>query len=198
MGKHEAVIKVLSENGATLSCGEVGDFACFAAEQNNIELLQEIIKFGGDVTLLSRAGITALHQAISEENVEICKFLMEQGADSDYADAHGWTPRALANHQGNDEIKALFQTQTTNHVHVHDGITRTLEAQEAPYFKLQYGSRKQISVNNESRRRRPNDFQNSLAGIITAGQKQIEGHLHTFISTTSSFINYRSNFILQA
>ncbi|KAL8537050.1 hypothetical protein ACS0TY_012291 [Phlomoides rotata] len=173
LGKHEGVIKLLSENGANLSSGDVGDYACFAAEQNNIELLQEIVKFGGDVTLLSSAGITALHQAISEENVEICKFLIEHGADSDKADAHGWTPRALANHQGNEEIKALFQTPSTNN---HD-ICPTLDALEAPYFKLQYGrlgSRRLSSINNESRRRRPNDFQNSLAGIITAGQKQSE------------------------
>lgn len=171
LDKHEAIIKVLSDNGATLSSGDVGDFACAAVEQNNIELLQEIIKYGGDVTLLSSTGITALHQAISEENIEICKFLMEHGANLDKADAHGWTPRALANHQGNEEIKVLLQTQNANHIDI------SPTAQEAPYFKQPSGrfSSRKLSSTNESRRRRANDFQSSLAGIITAGQRQNEG-----------------------
>ncbi|KAK6129717.1 hypothetical protein DH2020_036583 [Rehmannia glutinosa] len=92
LGKHESVIKVLIDNGATLSSGDVGQFACFAVEQNNIDLLKEIIKFGGDVTLLSNMGTTALHRAVSDANVEIVKFLVKQGADIDKADVQGMTP----------------------------------------------------------------------------------------------------------
>ncbi|KAK4435797.1 Potassium channel AKT1 [Sesamum alatum] len=184
LGKHEAVIKVLVDNGATLSSGDVGGFACFAAEQNNTELLNEITKFGGDVTLLNSSGTTALHTAISEENVEIVKFLMEQGADIDKPDAHGWTPRALADHQGHEEIKALFQTKQKS-----KGQVTHQENEQAPYFKLKkYSSEPVIppadksstsanlSSSNDRLKRKPSNFQNSLAEIITAGQKQnIEG-----------------------
>lgn len=186
MGKHEAVIRVLVDNGATLSSGDVGQFACFAAEQNNIELLNEIIRFGGDVTLLNSLGTTALHTAISEENVEIVKFLVEQGADIDKPDVHGWTPRALADHQGCEDIKALFQTKRKSE----DQITHQ-ENEEAPYFKIKkYSSEPSIppvdktltstdvSSSNDRLRMRQSNFQNSLAGIITAGHKQnIEGNL---------------------
>ncbi|XP_011081924.1 potassium channel AKT1 [Sesamum indicum] len=184
LGKHEAVIRVLVDNGATLSSGDVGGFACYAAEQNNIELLKEITKFGGDVTLLNCSGTTALHTAISEENVEIIKFLMEQGADIDKPDVHGWTPRALADHQGHEEIKALFQTKQKSKNHV-----RHSENEQAPYFKLKkYSSEPVIppvnkslsstdlSSSNDRLKRKPSNFQNSLAEIITASHKQnIEG-----------------------
>ncbi|KAL0330250.1 UNVERIFIED_CONTAM: Potassium channel AKT1 [Sesamum radiatum] len=184
LGKHEAVIRVLVDNGAMLSSGNVGGFACFAAEQNNIELLKEITKFGGDVTLLNFSGTTALHTAISEENVEIVKFLMEQGADIDKPDAHGWTPRALADHQGHEEIKALFETKQKSKDHV-----RHQENEQAPYFKLKkYSSEPAIppankslpstdlSSSNERLKRKLSNFQNSLAEIITASHKQnIEG-----------------------
>ncbi|CAA0838345.1 Potassium channel AKT1 [Striga hermonthica] len=110
LGNHEPVIKILVDNGATLSSGDVGQLACFAAEQNNLELLKEISKHGGDVTLLNITGTTALHTAISEENLEIVKFLVEKGADIDMADVHGWTPRALADYQGHEAINAYFRT----------------------------------------------------------------------------------------
>lgn len=195
MGKHESVIRVLSENGATLSSGDVGQFACFAAEQNNIDLLQEIIKFGGDVTLPNSSGTTALHTAISEENVEICKFLIDQGADTDRPDAHGWTPRALADHHGNEEIKALLQTnQKSKDQNRHQECKRTPEVQDAPDFKVRstelpvpsvdpiLSSGERSSADNSLRsRKRQCDFQNSLAGIITAGQKQNEGELKLLV-----------------
>ncbi|KAK6137109.1 hypothetical protein DH2020_029147 [Rehmannia glutinosa] len=183
LGKHESVIKVLVDNGATLSSGDVGGFACFATKQNDIDLLKEIIKFGGDVTLPNCLGTTALHTAISEGNVEIVKFLIEQGADIDKADEDGCTPRALANHLGYEEIQALFQTkQESEYQNRHQGgESLKPEVQEAPYFrKYSNGSSitlnsRELSLSNNRLRRRPSNFQNSLVGIIKAGQKQNEG-----------------------
>ena len=43
--------KLLSENGANLQCGDVGQFACNAVEQNSLNLLKEIMRYGGDITL---------------------------------------------------------------------------------------------------------------------------------------------------
>ena len=36
MGKHESVSKLLVDNGAMLSKGDVGQLACSAVEQNNL------------------------------------------------------------------------------------------------------------------------------------------------------------------
>lgn len=69
------------------------------------------MKYGGDVSLLSSLGTTALHMAVSEENAEIVKFLVEQGADIDKPDVHGWSPRALADYQGNEEINEVLRSK---------------------------------------------------------------------------------------
>ncbi|XP_051119755.1 potassium channel AKT1-like [Andrographis paniculata] len=188
LGKHEAVIKTLIENGAKLSSGDVGQFACYAAEQNNIDLLKEIIKYGGDITKCSSLGTTALHTAISEENIEVVKFLIKQGADIDKPDAHRWTPRALTEYQGHEEIKALFRTikksdqpgasppsstmpEAPNYLKKHssessmpsrDSMERTQDSGKMEYYTSD--SRSQAS-----------DYRNSLAGIITASYRQSEG-----------------------
>ncbi|KAL7150722.1 hypothetical protein ABFS83_05G132500 [Erythranthe nasuta] len=196
LGDHEPVIKALVDNGATLSSGDVGQYACHAAEQNNIELLEKIIKFGGDITLLNSMGTTALHTAISEDNVEVVKFLVQNGADIDKVDVHGWTPRALAEYQGHEEINAFFRTigvdsekQKTHH----KSASLTLEMPEAPYLK-KYSSEPTIphmtpdqktpnateaDFGGSHVRSGANSFQNSLAGIITTGMRQneeINGH----------------------
>ncbi|XP_010325113.1 potassium channel AKT1-like [Solanum lycopersicum] len=183
VGKHEAVIKLLVDNGAKISSGDVGQFASFAVEQGSLDLLKEIIKYGGDVTLLNSLGTTALHTAISEENAEIVKFLLEQGADIDKADVHGWTPRALAEFQGHKEIKELFNlmqpaSKETN--------VCPPEAPCAPYL-MKYQSDPAIPLfipeetaretgsSNGRLRRRASFFQNSLIGFVAARQRHHEG-----------------------
>ncbi|KAL6533861.1 hypothetical protein OROHE_013694 [Orobanche hederae] len=177
IGKYESIIKALIDNGATLSSGDVGQYAYFAAEENNIDLLKEITKFGGDVTLPPNCmGTTALHKAISEENVEIVRFLIEQGADVDKPDVHDCTPRALANQLGNEEIIGLVQAKpvTTGYrSRNEESESPRTEVREAPYFRKY--SRGGLTLSNNRLRRQPSNFQNSLAGIITAGQKQNEG-----------------------
>ena len=96
LGRHKAVVKLLADNDAKLSSGDAGNFTCFAVEQNSLDLLKDIVHYGGDITLLNSLGTTALHTAISEDNTEIVKFLVEQGVDIDKPDVHGWTPWALA------------------------------------------------------------------------------------------------------
>ncbi|KAL5572756.1 hypothetical protein UlMin_022353 [Ulmus minor] len=110
-GGHDSISRILMDNGAVLEKGDVGLFACTAAEQNNLGLLMEIVRRGGDVTTPKLNGTTALHMAVSEDNIEIVNYLLDQGADIDKADIHGWTPRALADQQGHEEIKAIFQSR---------------------------------------------------------------------------------------
>lgn len=187
VGKHEAAIKLLVDNGAKISSGDVGQFACFAVEQGSLDLLKEIIKYGGDVTLLNSLGMTAMHTAISEENVEIVKYLLEQGTDIDKPDVHGWTPRALAEYQGHEEIKELFnlmQPSSNKEANV-----SPLEMPGAPYLK-KYQSDPMIRLStpletaslardngssNGRLRRRASFYQNSLMGFMSACQRHHEG-----------------------
>ncbi|KAI5403650.1 potassium channel AKT1 isoform X2 [Lathyrus oleraceus] len=110
IGGHKSVEKILIKYGANLSCAQAGYLAYSAAEKNSIELLKELIKHGVDVTKPNEnGGSTALHAAVSEGNTEMVRLLLDQGADVDKKDDAGWTPRALAEHQGHEEIKLIFQ-----------------------------------------------------------------------------------------
>ncbi|CAL5358992.1 unnamed protein product [Camellia sinensis] len=186
LGRHESVIKLLVDNGTELSAGDVGQFACYAVEQNSIDLLKDIIRFGGDVALLNSLGTTALHTAISEENTEIVKFLVDQGADIDKPDVHGWTPRALADYQGHGEIKSMFQTMKENR---NQPATVVPETQGVPYLK-KYQSEPTMPIltpevaptdvtednwSDDHRRRRANVFNNSLFGIMSAANRPRRG-----------------------
>ena len=67
-GGHDSVMKLLIDNGADISSGDVGSLACISVAQNNLELLKDIVQCGGDVTRSASNGSTALHAAVCEGN----------------------------------------------------------------------------------------------------------------------------------
>ncbi|XVE54362.1 hypothetical protein DITRI_Ditri03aG0074700 [Diplodiscus trichospermus] len=171
---HDKVAKLLKENEANINVGDVGLYACTAAEQNNLTLLKEIIRYGGDVTRPKHNGYTALHVAVCEDNVEIVKFLLELGADIDKPDVHGWTPRDLAEQQGHEEIKMIFESRKEMK---NQSIMSVPEKQEARYLG-RFTSEPVIrpaaqdgtdgSWSQSRPRRRTSNFHNSLFGIMSA------------------------------
>ncbi|KAA8523054.1 hypothetical protein F0562_009477 [Nyssa sinensis] len=176
---HEPVIKLLTDNGGNISSGDVAQFACTAAQQNNLELLKEIVRHGGDVTLPKSNGSTALHVAVCEGNTDIVKFLLEQGADMDKADAFSWTPRDLADQQGHEDIKIIFQsakeikTQSAAKIPQEQHETRflgrfTSEPTIRPMSQEGAFPMAQRSWSQSRPRRRSNNFHNSLFGIMSA------------------------------
>ncbi|KAE8698374.1 Potassium channel AKT1 [Hibiscus syriacus] len=179
LGGHHKVAKLLNENGANINVGDVGHYACTAAEQNNLSLLKKIIHYGGDVTCLSHTGYTALHAAVCEGNLEIVKFLVEQGADVDKPDFHLWTPRVLAEQQGHEEILAFFElskeTKTDQSIKSTTEKPETLSlgkfASEPVIRPTATGSdNNDGSLNQPCRRRHTNNFHKSLFGIMSAAQ----------------------------
>uniref|UniRef100_A0A5B7AY82 Potassium channel n=1 Tax=Davidia involucrata TaxID=16924 RepID=A0A5B7AY82_DAVIN len=177
---HEPVIKLLIDNGANISSGDVGQFACTAAEQNKLELLKEIVRHGGDVTCPKSNGSTALHVAVCEGNTDIVKFLLEQGADIDKPDDHGWTPRDLADQQGHEEIKIIFQS--TKDIKTQSVVAMIPEKLHQTSFLGRFKSEPTIrsasqdgaspvaerSWGQSRPRRRTSNFHNSLFGIMSA------------------------------
>ncbi|KAF8102815.1 hypothetical protein N665_0194s0028 [Sinapis alba] len=115
---HDKIVKVLLEHGAFIEAGDVGHFACTAAEQSNLTLLKGIVLHGGDVTLPRTTCTSALHAAVCEGNIEMVKYLLEQGADVNKHDMHGWTAGDLAEQQGHEDIKALFQEKGRESAHI--------------------------------------------------------------------------------
>lgn len=190
------MMKILLENGAKLSAGEVGQFSCTAAEQNNLELLKDIVDHGGDVTLPNKNGSTAIHIGVCEGNVEMVKFLLDHGASIDNPDQSGWTARDLADQQGHDEIKQLFES--------HKGVDTMVTIPEEPKgvrflgrFKSdpvisplsRDGSFSDGSWGRSRPRRRTNNYNNSIFGMMSFAQSRENNLLSP---TTTSRANVRT------
>lgn len=187
VGGHDSLSKLLAENGANLQWGDVGQFACTAAEQNSLNLLKEIVRYGGDITLpSSNNGTTALHVAVSEANMEIVKFLLDHGAIIDKPDKNGWTPRDLADQQSHTEIKDIFDSikepkvqslvsiaerQGNNKIRYLGRFTSepTIPLPHEGSFNGTDGSWSQSQSQSQNRpRRRSNNYHNSLFGVMSA------------------------------
>ncbi|KAK6120353.1 hypothetical protein DH2020_045910 [Rehmannia glutinosa] len=195
-GGHKPIIKILSDNGAKLTTGDVGLFSCTAAEQNNLDLLKEIVRHGGDVTRPKNNGCTALHVAVCEDNVEIVKFLLNQGANIDTIDETGWTARDLAEQQGHENIKELFESYKVPKI---DSTFTIPEEHHGVRFLGRFKSEPTILPVNQDgsfsasggswgrsrTRRRSNNFYNSLFGIMSAAQNGENNFLTSVDKATS-------------
>ncbi|KAJ6745481.1 POTASSIUM CHANNEL AKT1 [Salix koriyanagi] len=168
-----------------------------SAEQNNLDLLEEIAGYGGDVTLPATCGTTALHAAISSGNTEMVKFILDQGADVDKPDLHGWTPRALADHQGQEEIQALFENREQENKKTVPTTPKHLSVPYGGKSIAKYNSEPTIppfsqSLHHDvapSRRRRADNFQNSLVGMMSVASTGENG----MISSPARFTGFPSS-----
>lgn len=103
LAQNDSLIKLLKDHGANLSHGNVPQFAAFAIEQGNFQLLKDIILHGGDVTLAGKDGSTPLHAAVTSGNMKIIEFLLDQGADIDKYD----------DDDGHPEVWLIFKGKKT-------------------------------------------------------------------------------------
>jgi len=181
-GGHESMIKLLMDNGADISSANVASLACFAVEKNNIQLLKDIVKYGGDiVTKSTNDGTTALHTAVCDGNVEIVKFLVEQGGDIDKPDGFGWSSRAYANQQCHEEIQNMFkeieQDNTIPYEKPNNNGGPFIEkGQREPSMLASHQggmfSRKQeLTWLDSPQRRKVSPFRNSFFGMIAAANR---------------------------
>ncbi|KAL8456538.1 hypothetical protein ACS0TY_034671 [Phlomoides rotata] len=189
LGGHKRVMKVLLNNGAKLSAGDVGVFSCIAAEQNNLEVMKEIVGHGGDVSLARSDGSTAIHIAVCEGNVEIVKYLLEQGASVDTPDGSGWTARDLAEQQGHEEMNELFES------HKVDATVPDPDRQQGVRFLGRFKSdpviMSRLSQDDGSSRPRrsrtnTNRYHNSLFGIMSLARTGTGGENNLLSPTTTT------------
>lgn len=184
LGRHKGVMELLVENHADLSLGDVGLYACTAAEKNNMEIIEDIAMLGGDMTLPRKIdGSTAMHLAVSEGNAQLVSLLLEYGVSPDVKDGNGWTPKTLADQQGHDDIKTLFANPP---VKKKIANVKAIDAQTSPKtprkqvgrFRSEPSLTGSQTVNDVgtpsgdertySQRRKTNNFHNSLFGIVSA------------------------------
>ncbi|KAL3829978.1 hypothetical protein ACJIZ3_018780 [Penstemon smallii] len=195
-GMHKQVMKLLLDNGAQLTTGDIGLFSCTATEQNNLTLLEEIVRHGGNVTKPKNSGTTALHIAVCEGNIEIVKFLLHQGANIEKTDENGWTAKDLAEQQGHEEIIELFDSHKSTKIEPNVSIP---EEDRGVHFLGRFKSEPSIlpfsqegSFDGRFRpRRRTNNYYNSLFGIMSAAQTG-ESSMVSSVDNLTSTVNGRS------
>ncbi|KAK9741805.1 hypothetical protein RND81_03G129700 [Saponaria officinalis] len=177
LGKHESLIKLLVDQGATLACGDVPQYACYAVEQDDLEMLKDIVRYGGDVKLAKSNGFTALHAAISNGNPTIVKFLLKQRADVDLPDLHGVKPKDLVDAHANEEIKALFYSkeeasrQSNVSVPGKEGGPTFIKMARSNSSMDVTPRVREVSWADRQPRRRVDTFRNSLFGIMSAAAR---------------------------
>lgn len=171
---HESVMELLLDNGADISCADVGCLACIAVELDNLKLLKNIVQCGGDVAQTTSYGTTALHAAVCEGNVEMVKFLLDHGADIHKQDGNGMTPISLADQQCHDEILNIFKK--VGHNKTTQGITTTISfasrTQSAPIIPATTHGRKPSNeeltwFDSHQKRRVINPYHNSFFGMMS-------------------------------
>jgi potassium channel len=149
-----------------------GPYAYIAVEKNNKGLLENIIKYGGDVTAKNKDGQTALHKAVCDGSIELVEFLLDNGCDMDTPDLDGFTPRDLADQQSHGEIVSIFEarkkqsTMGESRKKTPAPITRYRSEPVMRQVKMEdnSGSMRQMEDNSGTRRA---NFNNSVFGVLS-------------------------------
>jgi len=79
-----------------------------AVSGGDVDETRNLLNDGVDINCANVDGLTALHQACIDENVELVELLVNNGAYLDARDDEGWTPLHAAASAGNVEIAQLL------------------------------------------------------------------------------------------
>uniref|UniRef100_A0A672I561 Kinase D-interacting substrate 220a n=1 Tax=Salarias fasciatus TaxID=181472 RepID=A0A672I561_SALFA len=85
-----------------------------AAEQGNLEIVQELIRRGANVNLDDVDCWTALISAAKEGHIEVVKELLENNANLEHRDMGGWTAVMWAAYKGRTDVAQLLLERGAN------------------------------------------------------------------------------------
>uniref|UniRef100_A0A3Q1FU78 Kinase D-interacting substrate 220a n=1 Tax=Acanthochromis polyacanthus TaxID=80966 RepID=A0A3Q1FU78_9TELE len=85
-----------------------------AAEQGNLEILQELIRRGANVNLDDVDCWTALISAAKEGHIEVVRELLENNANLEHRDMGGWTALMWAAYKGRTDVAQLLLEKGAN------------------------------------------------------------------------------------
>uniref|UniRef100_A0A7I4BW52 Uncharacterized protein n=1 Tax=Physcomitrium patens TaxID=3218 RepID=A0A7I4BW52_PHYPA len=82
IARDTATVKLLSENGATLKNADMGVYLGQAVLDCNRDLIDDYLKYGTDINTAGESeGLSALHIAVIDGNMDMVRFLVSRGAD---------------------------------------------------------------------------------------------------------------------
>ncbi|MSU77012.1 MAG: ankyrin repeat domain-containing protein [Gemmataceae bacterium] len=95
----------------------------YAAADNDVDLVGQLIRSGQNINLQDNHGFTPLHFAAQQQNVEVARILLNAGAVIDAKNEHGNTAllTAVLSSRGNGELIQLLRKRgadpnaTNNH-----------------------------------------------------------------------------------
>lgn len=85
-----------------------------AAEQGNLEIVQELIRRGANVNLDDIDSWTSLISAAKEGHIEVVQELLENNANVEHRDMGGWTALMWAAYKGRTEVARLLLEKEAN------------------------------------------------------------------------------------
>ncbi|XP_067875797.1 protein phosphatase 1 regulatory subunit 12C-like isoform X2 [Heterodontus francisci] len=130
--------------------------ACASGDSKDAE---EMLRGGADVNCANTDGISALHQACIDENLEMVEFLLAHNANVDQSDNEGWTPLHVAASCGYSEIVECLINHGANIAAVNSDGQLPIDLAEEDYMEtlLQDNITKQ-GIDVESARREEEDL----------------------------------------
>ena len=105
----QEVVKYLIERGANVNVTQ-GDYSPLisACERNNLDIAKLLIGAGSDIFFKDSFGNSALWKATFNENIELVKLLLENGASPLEKDNNGETYYASAKRMGLESVIDIF------------------------------------------------------------------------------------------
>ncbi|XP_072889830.1 protein phosphatase 1 regulatory subunit 12C-like isoform X3 [Hemitrygon akajei] len=141
----------------------------------------EMLRGGAGVNCANADGISALHQACIDENLEMVEFLLTQNANIDQSDNEGWTPLHVAVSCGYSEIVECLINHGANIAAVNSDGQLPIDLAEEDYMEslLQAEITKQ-GIDVESARREEEDLMLQHARQwLNSGKIEDESHPKT-------------------
>lgn len=90
--KHQSIFRILYHFAAISDPHVAGDLLCEAVRQNNVEVVKDLLKQGINVDTKDHHGFTALHVAMSENQIDMVNLLTMNGADVVGVNTDEFTP----------------------------------------------------------------------------------------------------------